>query len=273
MALKGIGYKSDTLDNVNRIKSLNPKWWYNWNQIRLMGTLDQIPDAEWIPMLYSDTNSGSHPRLDNFTADIKAEKAALAAAGKPPLSAMLGFNEPDHPDQADMLPIEALNNWKPLMDNGFNVKKVSPVPTGFPSIWLDRFMDAQKALDQGQVSTARDFEVHYVALHIYGGINSTGWLQKCDDAFARYNKPIWVTETCVHDTAATTVAENRYSRAQVEQFMREIWAGAQTRPHIQRIAWHTRDITDPVGTSGSLFNSNGTLTSTGVVWRDLDKVS
>jgi hypothetical protein len=146
-------------------------------------------------------------------------------------------------------------------------------------------MGAQKALDLYTQSWEREFEVNFVATHIYQQPHAPTWLSKVDALYAKFGKPVWVTETCVHDFLAKPeikdangvvtqeAVPNRYSRAEVEQFMRDIWAGAQTRPWLERIAWHTRDITDPIGVSGSLFNTNGSLTSTGVVWRDLDKVS
>lgn len=277
MALKGIGYRSDTLANVARIKSLNPKWWYNWNQKRLMGTPDQI-SAEWIPMLYSDSSN----RLPYFKADMDAEKALIAPAKIP---AILGFNEPDHPEQSDMTPLEALNSWHFLMESGWQIRKGSPANVSTVTPWADKFMGAQKALDLYTQSWERDFEVNFIATHIYMNPDAGTWLRKVDDLYAKFGKPIWVTETCVHDSLAkdavkdaagniiTPAVPNRYSRAQVEQFMRDIWAGVQTRSYVERVAWHTRDINDPIGVSGSLFNEDGTLTSTGVVWRDIDKTT
>jgi len=274
LTLKGIGYKSDIDANVDRIKSLNPKWWYNWGQTRGAGTPDKI-STEWIPMLYSDNPT----RLAAWTADIQAEKALISPAKIP---AFLAFNEPDHPTQANMSPLEALNNWQPLMDNGWQIRKGSPANVSTVTEWADKFMGAQKALDLYTESWERDFEVNFVATHIYMNPDSKTWLSKVDALYAKFGKPVWVTETCVHDTLAkdavldaqgnvvTPAVPNRYSRAQVEQFMRDIWAGAQSRPWLERIAWHTRDITDPIGTTGALFNTDGSLTSTGIVWRDID---
>ena len=265
MALKGIGYKTDSAAKVAMVNSLHPTWFYNWGPVRgAYATKDNTP--EFVPMLYSD----NPVRLASFGADIKALKAEVPRT----VTAILGPNEPDWKDNPEdpysMTPLEVLNIWKYIQDAGYGLRKGSPANMSTRTIWMDRFMDAQLALDQGQTSTGRDFEVNFVATHIYQQPHAGTWLEKVDELYAKFGKPVWVTETCVHDFSATATTPNRYSRAEVEQFMRDIWAGAQERPYLERIAWHTRAITDPVGVSGSLFNTNGTLTSTGIVWRDLN---
>lgn len=265
MTLKGIGYGDDDAADVARINSLNPDWWYNWDQKRDFATKDTIT-AEFVPMLYSD----SQVRLDAFAADI----AALKAESPRTVTAILGPNEPDwvgSDGSVKMTPLEVLNVWHHIQDNGYALRKGSPATVSTTRTWLYQFMDAQKGLDQTKTSTARDFEVNFVAAHIYQQPHAGTWLSKVDALYAKFGKPVWVTETCVHDFDATDTVPNKYSRDEVNQFIKDIWAGAQSRPWLERIAWHTRDISDPVGTTGALFNSNGSLTSTGVVWRDLNK--
>lgn len=297
MTLKGIGYGDDNTTDIARINALNVKWWYNWDQKRKQGTKATIP-TEFVPMLFSD----SPTRLATFAADIAAHKAEVPKT----ITSILGPNEPDwfsdrQPNgvpNLKMTPLETLNMWEYIQDNGFGLRKGSPACVSPSRTWNDQFMYARDALDQTKSSTARDFEVNFVATHIYQGPIVNDFFKKVDSLYDRFGKPVWVTETCVHDTKAhdeiwyeadgVTVKElpraNQYSRAQVEDYMREIWAGAKTRPWLERIAWHTRNITDVVGVSGSLFNDsednigepsepgpNQSLTSTGVVWRDLDK--
>lgn len=264
MTLKGIGYGDKTAADVAKINSLNPDWWYNWGQKRVVATKDSVP-AEFVPMLYSDSST----RLPYFAADIAALKAEVPRT----VTAILGPNEPDWVDNVGdpekMTPLEVLNVWKYIQDNGFGLRKGSPATVSTTRPWMAMFMDAQKALDQGKTSTARDFEVNFVACHIYQQPHAGTWLSKVDALYAKYGKPVWVTETCVHDFDASSTVPNKYSREEINQYIKDIWAGAQSRPWLERIAWHTRDITDPVGGTGALFNSNGTLTSTGVTWRDL----
>ena len=268
LTLKGIGYGDKSAADVAKINSLNPDWWYNWGQKRVTATKDSIK-AEFVPMLYSDNPD----RTAAFYADI----AALKAESPRTVTAILGPNEPDwqgkNPDDtlkpAQMTPLEVLNIWKFIQDAGYALRKGSPANVSTRTVWMDQFMGAQKALDQTKESWERDFEVNFVATHIYQQPHAPTWLAKVDELYAKFNKPVWVTETCVHDFSANATTPNRYSREEVNQFIKDIWEGAKSRPWLERIAWHTRDITDPVGTTGALFNTNGTLTSTGVVWRDL----
>lgn len=259
---KGFGYGDKTAADVAKLQSLNLDWWYNWGQKRVAGTKDNLP--EFVPMLYSDDAT----RLANFAADIKALKDESPRT----VTAILGPNEPDWKDSAGvekMSPLEVLNIWKYIQDNGYALRKGSPANVATRTIWQPRFMDAQKGLDQGKQSWERDFEVNFVATHIYQQPHVGTWLTKVDELWEKYGKPVWVTETCVHDFDATTVANNRYSRQAVNDFIVGIWEGAASRPWLERIAWHTRAVTDPVGTTGAIFNTDGTLTSTGQLWASL----
>ena len=259
---KGFGYGDKTAADVAKLQSLNLDWWYNWGQKRVAGTKDNLP--EFVPMLYSDEPT----RLASFAADIKALKDESPRT----VTAILGPNEPDWKDSAGvekMSPLEVLNIWKYIQDNGYALRKGSPANVATRTIWQPRFMDAQKGLDQGKQSWERDFEVNFVATHIYQQPHVGTWLTKVDELWEKYGKPVWVTETCVHDFDATTVANNRYSRQAVNDFIVGIWEGAASRPWLERIAWHTRAVTDPVGTTGAIFNTDGTLTSTGQLWASL----
>jgi len=259
---KGFGYGDKTAADVAKLQSLNLDWWYNWGQKRVLGTKDNLP--EFVPMLYSDNPD----RLLTFAADIKALKDESPRT----VTAILGPNEPDWKDSAGaakMTPLEVLNLWHYLQDNGFGLKKVSPANVSTRTLWQSQFQDAQKGLDQGKESWERDFEVNVVATHIYQQPHVGTWLTKVDELYAKYGKPVWVTETCVHDFSATATVPNRYSREEVNDFILGIWEGAASRPWLERIAWHTRVITDPVGTTGALFNTDGSLTSTGVLWASL----
>lgn len=256
---KGIGYGDKTAADVAKIQSLKVDWWYNWGQKRVLGTKDNLP--EFVPMLYSN----SQARLDTFAADIKALKDESPRT----VTAILGPNEPDWGDPDKMSPLDVLNLWVYIQDNGYALRKGSPANVSTRTVWMDRFMGAQKALDQGQESWQRNFEVNFVATHIYQQPHVGTWLTKVDELWEKFGKPVWVTETCVHDFDASATVPNKYSRQSVNDFILGIWEGAASRPWLERIAWHTRPIEDPVGTTGALFNTDGSLTSTGSLWASL----
>src|SRR5262249_35947653 len=75
-------------------------------------------------------------------------------------SVLLGFNEPDHPQQANMTVQQALELWPHLTATGMRVG--SPATAADPSLsgsWLEKFMDGAKA---------RGYRVDFVCVHWYG---------------------------------------------------------------------------------------------------------
>ena len=106
-------------------------------------------------------------------------------------------------------------------------------------------------------------------VHIYQSPDAAAFLRKIDESYERWGKPVWITETAVADWNATLTRPTRYSRAQVNEYMREIYAGCRKRTYVQRFAWKTRAATDPQMGTSALFNTNGTLTSTGKLYASL----
>jgi hypothetical protein len=107
---------------------------------------------------------------------------------------LLGFNEPDLGEQADMSVEQALDLWPRLESTGLRL--VSPAPAwggADEGGWLDRFMTGAEQ---------RDLRVDAVALHWYGGDwrprraveQLTDYLDAVHD---RYGKPIWLTEVAL----------------------------------------------------------------------------
>ena len=258
MPLKGIGYGCKTQTEVDSVKSLNPDFFYTWNQVPNMGLPANGLNAEFVPMLYSD----SPTRLANLTTDL----AALTPAPR----ALLGFNEPDHPEQTDMTALEALNTWAPLMKTGLRLG--SPATISPNAAWMSQFMGATESLDAAKAEIDKGFRVDFVACHIYQNPSVSTFLSKIDALYAAWGKPVWVTETAVADFTAVKgsgVKSTRYTRGQVEQYMQDLWVELEKRPWLERFAWKTRDTADEQMWFSSLFNSNGTRTSTGVVYAGL----
>ena len=148
--------------------NLNIKWWYNWN-IDQNSTLDKeyvpIRQSRWWPSLTQNwqTRGASH---------------------------LLGYNEPDRPDQANLLVGDAIWSWGDLLWPGLRLG--SPATSDGGLGWLYDFMDRV---------IAHDIRVDYVAVHYYrctGGNDPAGaasqlynYLKAVHD---RYGLPIWITE-------------------------------------------------------------------------------
>lgn len=263
--LKGIGYSDKVrvdpnnsayiIDGWKRIQSLNPQWWYNWNQRRFDGLGDTL-GSKFVPMLWSDNPT----RLATLEAD-------LASCNMP--TRVLGFNEPDLEGQANMTTGEARTAWRAL-EKAAAVEKLqigSPVTISPNAWWMDRFMTDATELEDP------DLKIDFVTCHIYQNPDVATFLRKIDTLHDRWGKPVWVTETAVADFNATpgigTAKSTRYTRAQVDQYMADLWPELRKRPWLLRFAWKTRNVNDNQMWFSALFNDDGTLTSTGQLYASL----
>lgn len=98
-------------------QALGCAWCYSWGP-EPGGT----PDAETVPMLWGANDVGK------------------ALGGNSPW--LLGFNEPDLSNQANLTPEQAAALWRQVETLYPGRKLVSPAPSHFDVAWLGRFRDA-----------------------------------------------------------------------------------------------------------------------------------
>ncbi|MBU6530926.1 glycosyl hydrolase [Streptomyces mayonensis] len=212
-------------------------WYYNW-----ASSTDGVnrPDGvEYVPMIWGP---------GSVTDD---ELGRAAEQG----SALLGFNEPDHADQANMTPEQALDLWPRLEATGLRLG--APAVAGGGDVadgWLDRFMRGAEE---------RGLRVDFIPLHWYGsdfGPGAAGqlrdYLQAVHD---RYHKPVWLTEYALIDY---TQDVPRYPSE--EEQTRFITASTQMLnglDFVERYAWFTLSTgTSPVGLyDGAVPNAGGRI--------------
>ncbi|KOX06512.1 RNA polymerase [Streptomyces sp. NRRL B-1140] len=209
---KGVGLNS-VAGASEALADSRSSWFYNW-----ASSPDGVTGgtgAEFVPMIWGP---GS-------VTDAELERAARA--GK----ALLGFNEPDHPGQADMSPEQALDLWPRLESTGLRlgapaVASGADVPGG----WLDRFMTGAEQ---------RGLRVDFIPLHWYGADFGPGaadqlraYLQAVHD---RYKKPVWLTEYALTDFSGSTP---RYPGEQEQtDFVRSSTAMLEKLDFVERYAW------------------------------------
>lgn len=251
MPLKGFGYGCKTTAEVTQLKQLNLDWFYTWNQIpNLAMPATDIPS--FVPMLWSDSTA----RTDALASDITAMN--------PKPTHLLGFNEPDHPSQSNMTPLEALWNWHHLTDRKSIVpglKIGSPAALSTNTKWMDQFMVSANSLE---------LQVDFIACHIYQNPSVTTFLSKIDALYAKWGKPVWVTETSVADWDAPVGGTSKYGRTEIDTYLAALWPELMKRPWLERFAWKTRASTDPQMGTASLFHTNGSLTTTGQLYASLN---
>ena len=97
--------------------------------------------------------------------------------------------------------------------------------------------------------------------------NVDSFLKQIDAIWAKYQKPIWITEFAVADWAGKY--PGGYDVNLVQEFMKGACAGLESRDFVERYTWKTRNLADAnLGTS-SLFNDDGTLTALGTIYAAL----
>ncbi|THJ64973.1 hypothetical protein E8P82_13365 [Arthrobacter echini] len=240
-ALKGFGHAGKDALALQQIKNLKLKWHYSWSaQANTM-------TPAFTPMIRNASV------IDRDAFGVISRQLAQTKAKH-----LLGFNEPDVTSATNMSVDQAISLWPQLQATGLRLG--SPATVSPSSPWLADFM--KKAKNKG-------LRVDFITMHIYGWPNSRDFLNKLAKLYDTYKKPIWVTEYAVADWGATAARPCKYSRAETEVFMRETVAGMRAMPYIERFAWKTRKAGDVKMPCSTIFNANGTLTSTGKLYASL----
>lgn len=149
--------------------NLNVAWLYNWNLSR-----NSPLDWEYVPI----RQNRWWPSLDQ---DWKARGATH----------LLGYNEPDRPDQANLSVSDALAAWPDLLATGLRVGAPA-VSDGGRSSWLYPFI---------QQADAAGLRVDFVPVHYYWCYNPADPAGAANQMYnflkATYDqvrRPLWVTE-------------------------------------------------------------------------------
>ena len=164
---------------IAQMQAIEPgvSWFYNWGP-GLNGNLADQQVLEFIPMCW---NGGwNEGRIRDY---VKAH---------PETKYLLGFNEPNFTNQANMTPQAAAERWPALraLADELGLKVVAPAmnyspnpPYQSPTAWFDEF-----------VALVGEDAFDFLAIHSYGG---TGVMKDLATTFHnRYHKPVWVTEFC-----------------------------------------------------------------------------
>ena len=251
----------------NQMQSLNLAWYYTWGLTGSPGL-----NLPFTPMVWGAPDVA---RLSNIPSGSKE---------------LLAFNEPDGNNQgaqANMSISQIVGLWPALKATGLRIGSIAaytdPLATSYTQqpTGTGRLTPAQPAIPSTSyfdalwtALTTANMQPDFIALHWYSGISTngtpaSGFLRWIDNIYAKYNKPIWITEMCVADWSATTATPEKYSVAQVQAFMDDAVAGMNTRSYVEHFAWKTRPTTDINMGNGALIALDGTLTPLGVHYASL----
>ncbi len=223
---KGFGLPERKGKDARHLELLKAGWYYNWGDQTKLTT-----DARFVPMIFSGRR----------------------AAPEQAVPFLLGFNEPDHPKQANLSVEDALAKWPSLSAKAGFI--VSPALAGNPVTkdWLNGFLKAGAKVDA-------------IAVHWYKGADAARFIKDLEQIHAHFGKPIWVTEFAPQTAASSAESPDRFSHAQVKAFIATTTRFMEKTPWVHRYAWHDSG----VGTS-ALFTDQGELTPTGKAYAEAGK--
>jgi hypothetical protein len=214
-------------------------WYYTWSTSHSGVTTPA--HTGFVPMIWG---------AKNVTAQALAQAKSSG-------DHLLGFNEPDMGSQSNMTPQQALDLWPQLEATGLVLGSPAVAYGGdTPNGWLDQFMSG---------AAARGYRVDFIALHWYGGDFTTPdavaqLKQYLDAVYARYHKPIWLTEFALTDFSNGQV---RYpTSAQQAAFVTASTKMLTALPYLQRYAWFGLEASDGKP-SPALFDTTGAPNASG----------
>lgn len=199
------------------------RWWYNWGIMPESAVRDNYADYgfDYVPMTWGANFNEND--LRNFLNN------------HPNVKYLLGFNEPNFVEQANLTPQQAADLWPRLeaIAEDYDLKLVAPAvnysPGGVdipgtdddwsPWEYLDAFFEACDGC-----------KVDYIAVHSYMKYSSAfEWF--IGEFENKYNLPIWVTEWAAWDDGGpANVGEQMDFLASTVRWM-------EANPNVYRYSW------------------------------------
>lgn len=198
-------YKGIANSPAGEIAELGSTWCYNWTTAP---SASDCGDPLFVPMIWGGGN-------------VAAALAGIAAAG---YDTVLGFNEPNKADQANMSVADAIAQW-PALTSDPDIRVGSPAVSDDGRAWLEDFMDQVEA---------DGLRVDFIAMHWYGwnaGSCAAANLQGAINWASQWGLPVWITEFGCMGSSNT-------DEATLIQFFNDSIAMLENHPQVERYAWY-----------------------------------
>lgn len=147
--------------SADELAALKTTWYYNWNS-----GLDSTPDREYVPIRQTFWWPGFE-----------------AAYTKEGYTHLLGYNEPDRPDQANISVDTAISGWPGLLQSGLRLG--SPAPSDPWNGWLQSFLTKCDQLN---------YRVDAAVMHCYWYKSAAQWKSDLEYLYTVFKRPFWITE-------------------------------------------------------------------------------
>jgi hypothetical protein len=248
---RGVSYGYHSAKDMQNF-SKNISWWYNWAaepDIAIRNTYKNY-GVDFTPMAWKGTGINAVNNWVNQDPNVKY---------------ILGFNEPNFTDQANMTPKQAATAWPAFqaIADLHNLKTVGPAVNYCGNCVTENgitYNDPFKYLDDF-FTACQDCDVDFIALHWYGGGNSiVGYVENA----RKYNKPIWVTEFAAWDNSVANVEDQKKYLAGTVNFL-------ERDPDVYRYSWFIgrRQSGQTTYPFIDLYGSDGELTELGKIYMNI----
>ena len=124
---------------------------------------------------------------------------------------VMGFNEPDHTDQANMTTDQAIARWPELQ--AMNLPLVSPAPASAFGGWLGDFYNK---------ISANGYRVDFSAVHWYANPDATSLLNTLDSVYNTWGRAVWLTEFSTVDWGGTATWSEQDNYRFLAEFMWQV---------------------------------------------------
>jgi hypothetical protein len=223
------------------ITALGAHWFYSWGGDE---PKDVPKGVAFVPMAWGYYGNKENGQV-KWLAKVKAQ---------PNIHALLGFNEPDGKDQANLSVDGALEGWPYLMQTGLPLG--SPAAVHADGDWMKAFM---VGVEQ------KHYRVDFVTIHWYGGADPQGFLGYLARVHALYHRPLWITEFAPADWSG----HHGITPEQSAAFMKIVLPAMDKLPYVQRYAWFSAAPEDAALGASALFQKDGSLTDLGRLYASL----
>ena len=216
-------------------------WYYNWSATP--NGIKTPRGVAFVPMIKTGAN------VNTATLnEVKREGKYL-----------LGFNEPDEKNEANMSVATALRLWPKLEATGMQLGSPAvSYGTNSKTSWIGQFMRG---------AAARHYRVNFITLHWYGqhdwtkpAANVTELKNYLESTYRLYHKPIWITEFSLINFSGKNPT---YATAsQQAAFLTAATKMLTGLPFVQRYTWYT--LTNKQTGGNTVLYSRGPTTATAV---------
>ena len=233
---------------------MNIGWYYNWGTKSFKETgfkNTKFYDVDYVPQIW-----GNNESCEDLFARFNSQGYKY----------VLAYNEPDLTWESNLKADFVMRRWmKDYIPNKGNTLLGSPAVSVFPQ-WSDWWKSYWNMLP-GSGNSA----THFIAIHNYNKYyndknTALDYLEKIDECYNKYRKPIWITEFAIWKFDKNDKA----GCAKTQEFMRIVLKGLNERSYVERYSWFSPDLNSKDASSSSLFDyGTGALTTIGKVYAQI----